>query len=143
VRRTPVLQLDERFLIKLESLQVTGSFKARGAFNHILVVVQQQFITIDPPFNPEMSIEYVAMIVLGGMGTVFGAVAGALAFAFLSPLAQVVGRQLPLVSALSSAQQSILLFAVIVSAFLLFEPLGLFGIWLRIKRYFAAWPFTY
>ena len=27
--------------------------------------------------------------------------------------------------------------------FLMFEPLGLLGIWLRIKRYFLAWPFRY
>ena len=37
----------------------------------------------------------------------------------------------------------LLLFALIVVAFLLFEPLGLFGVWLRIKRYFIAWPFRY
>jgi branched-chain amino acid transport system permease protein len=26
---------------------------------------------------------------------------------------------------------------------LVFEPLGLYGVWMRIKRYFAAWPFRY
>lgn len=45
VRRTPVIQLDPaitgqdwggRLSIKLESLQLGGSFKARGAFNHVL-----------------------------------------------------------------------------------------------------------
>ena len=26
---------------------------------------------------------------------------------------------------------------------LIFEPLGLFGIWLRIRNYWKGWPFTY
>lgn len=36
VRRTPVLEINDRFSFKLEFLQHTGSFKARGAFNRIL-----------------------------------------------------------------------------------------------------------
>jgi branched-chain amino acid transport system permease protein len=104
---------------------------------------QQQYITVDPPFNLLMSVQYIAIIVLGGIGTVFGAVAGALVFVFLSPLTELVGRALPLVRDLSGGQQSMLLFSLAVCAFLVFEPLGLFGVWLRVKRYFAAWPFTY
>jgi branched-chain amino acid transport system permease protein len=104
---------------------------------------QQQYLTVDPPFNLFMSVQYIAMIVLGGIGSVFGAVAGALAFTALTPLAETVGPQLPLVQRLTTAQQSTLLFSVVVIGFLGFEPLGLFGIWLRIKRYFAAWPFRY
>jgi len=104
---------------------------------------QQQYITIEPPFDLNMSVQYIAMIVLGGIGTVFGAVAGALAFVFLTPLAQDVGRHVPFLSELSSAQQSTVLFCLVVAAFLIWEPLGLFGIWLEIKRYFLTWPFSY
>ncbi len=104
---------------------------------------QQQYITVDPPFNLGMSVQYIAMIILGGVGTLTGAVAGALAFIVLTPLTEHVGRMLPLVRELTSAQQSTLLFALLVIAFLLFEPLGLYGIWLRVKRYFMAWPFRY
>jgi len=104
---------------------------------------QQQYITVDPPFNLIMSVQYIAMCVLGGVGTVFGAVAGGIAFTVLSPAAQAIGSYIPLVNTLSSAQQSTLLFSLVVMGFLLFEPLGLFGIWLRVKRYFLAWPFRY
>ncbi len=104
---------------------------------------QQQYVTIEPPFNLLMSVQYIAMIVLGGIGTVFGAVAGALAFVLLAPILEAVGRHLPLISSLSSSQQSTLLFALLVIAALIFEPMGLYGIWLRIKRYFMAWPFSY
>ena len=27
--------------------------------------------------------------------------------------------------------------------FLLFEPRGLFGIWVKIRNYWKGWPFTY
>jgi branched-chain amino acid transport system permease protein len=104
---------------------------------------QQQYITVDPPFNLGMSVQYIAMIILGGVGTLTGAVAGAIAFIVLTPVTEVIGRMLPLVQNLTSAQQSTLLFALIVIGFLLFEPLGLYGIWLRVKRYFMAWPFKY
>ncbi len=103
----------------------------------------QTFITIDPPFNLIMSIEYIAMIVLGGVGTVVGAVLGGLAFVAIGPIAEHLLGGLPLLSELSSSQQQRLMFAVIVGAFLLLEPLGLYGVWIRIKIYFMAWPFRY
>jgi len=102
-----------------------------------------QYISVSPPFDLFMSIEYIAMIVLGGIGTVFGAVWGAIAFILLEPIAHSVGAALPFVSDLSSHQQSSLIFALFVIGFLIFEPFGLVGIWLRIKRYFLAWPFRY
>jgi branched-chain amino acid transport system permease protein len=107
-----------------------------------MFAMQQQHITVDP-FHLNMSVEYIAMIVLGGIGTVFGAVAGAIAFTVLSPLAEMIGSAVPYLDQLSSAQQSTVLFSVLVCGFLVFEPLGLYGVWLRIKRYFLAWPFSY
>lgn len=108
---------------------------------------QQQYITIEPPFDLNMSVQYIAMIVLGGVGTVFGAVWGALVFVALSPLAEsmfdALKPHVPMLGGLSSAQQATLLFSLIVVGFLIFEPLGLFGLWLRVKRYFMAWPFRY
>lgn len=108
---------------------------------------QQTFISTDAvtqaPFNLIMSVNYIAMIVLGGIGTVFGAVAGALFFAIMTPLAELLGKELEFLSGLSSDQQATLLFALVVLGFLVFEPFGLVGIWMRIKRYFMAWPFKY
>jgi threonine dehydratase len=44
VRRTPLVRtdLDDGLLIKPESLQVTGSFKARGAFNAVLSLLERE-----------------------------------------------------------------------------------------------------
>ena len=104
---------------------------------------QANYIVIEGTFNLTLSVQYIAMIVLGGIGTVFGAVAGAVAYVVLAPLVESAARQLPLLEDLSSAQQSTLLFSILVIVVLIFEPLGLYGLWLRLKRYFAAWPFRY
>jgi branched-chain amino acid transport system permease protein len=32
---------------------------------------------------------------------------------------------------------------LLIIGFLIFEPLGLYGIWLRIRNYWKGWPFTY
>ncbi|MEM9489057.1 MAG: branched-chain amino acid ABC transporter permease [Myxococcota bacterium] len=117
-----------------------------------MLAAQQQYITVDP-FHLDMSIAYIAMIILGGVGTVFGAVAGAIAFTFLTPAAEWLGGlligwlapKLPFLDLdqLSSAQQSTVLFSILLCVILVVEPLGLLGLWLRIKRYFMAWPFRY
>jgi branched-chain amino acid transport system permease protein len=108
-----------------------------------MFALQQQYITVDPPFNLYLSVQYIAMIVLGGLGTVFGAVTGALAFTMLQPLLEEVGALLPFLSGLTRAQQATVLFSLLVILVLAFEPLGITGVWLRVKRYFAAWPFRY
>jgi branched-chain amino acid transport system permease protein len=90
-----------------------------------------------------MSVHYISMIVIGGGGTIFGAVAGAITLVMLSPLVETLTAGLPILSDLTSAQRSTLVFSVAVCGFLIFEPLGLFGIYLRIKRYFLTWPFRY
>jgi len=104
---------------------------------------QQQYITIEPTFDLRLSVMYIAIIVLGGIGTTFGAVAGAFLYVALVPLAEILGRNVPLLSSLSTSQQSMLLFAVAVCAVLVLEPFGMLGVWFRVKRYFVAWPFRY
>ena len=101
------------------------------------------WINVNPPFNLTMSIDYVAMIVLGGIGTVLGAVLGALTFIVFRPVAEKVASGLGLGEYLTSDQQATLVFTLVVMGFLLFEPMGLVGVWQRIKRYFLAWPFRY
>ena len=104
---------------------------------------EAQFLTIDATVNLLVSIEYIAIIVIGGIGTVVGAVLGAIAFVVLGQLADAFLGELPLLSELSSAQRRNTFQAVLVAVFLIVEPFGLFGIWMRIKFYFMAWPFRY
>jgi len=104
---------------------------------------ESQFLTIDATVNLVISIEYIAIIVIGGIGTVVGAVLGSVAFVVLGQLADAFLGELPLLSELSSSQRRNTFQAILVAVFLIVEPFGLYGIWLRIKFYFMAWPFRY
>jgi branched-chain amino acid transport system permease protein len=99
-------------------------------------------ITLEP-FNLKMSVEFIAMVVLGGVGTTFGAFWGALAYTILLPIAESAGHMIGFPPSFSSEHQAILLFFPFLCLFLTLEPLGLLGVWLRVKRYFMAWPFSY
>jgi branched-chain amino acid transport system permease protein len=44
---------------------------------------------------------------------------------------------------LSTAQLNQVLYGLLIIGFLIFEPLGLYGIWLRIRNYWKGWPLTY
>jgi len=35
------------------------------------------------------------------------------------------------------------IFGVLIIVFLIFEPLGLYGVWVRIRNYWKRWPFSY
>ncbi len=107
-----------------------------------MYALEQTYLTVNN-FNLHMSIEYIAMIVLGGIGTLFGAIAGAIGYVAIEPLTELIGGFIPFMNEWSNKQQSSVLFALVVVGFLVFEPLGLFGVWLRVKRYFMGWPFRY
>ncbi len=44
---------------------------------------------------------------------------------------------------LSIFQLNVALFGVLIIVFLIAEPLGLYGIWIRVRNYWKGWPFTY
>ncbi len=121
-----------------------------------------------------LSVEFIAIILIGGAGTITGAMMGT-AFVVLLPrvvedftlwLAQLAegdsigsffanlivatdAADFGLISTsaagpgLSIFQLNIVLFGVLIVVFLIFEPLGLYGIWIRIRNYWKAWPFSY
>lgn len=107
-----------------------------------MLALQQKIVTVSY-FDLPISIDYVAIIVLGGIGSVWGAVAGAIAYTFLTKVMQLVAPSLPFIGKLPTGSQTTLLFSLLVVVTLVIEPLGLLGVWLRLKRYFAAWPFRY
>ena len=44
---------------------------------------------------------------------------------------------------LSVFDWNIVLFGVLIIVFLIFEPLGMYGIWVKIRNYWKRWPFSY
>jgi branched-chain amino acid transport system permease protein len=101
-------------------------------------------------FGLVLSIQYIAMIVVGGIGTIHGAILGALFLTAVPRVVEVFSPALPFVSQTAGEPGRITVFTLnqaifgaLIIGFLLVEPHGLAGIWMRIKAYFRAWPFSY
>ena len=109
-------------------------------------------------FNVLLSIAYIAMIVIGGLATIAGSIMGAvfvtllpklIDVAFLATIIEWVLQWIPVLGSASGdpplgiSQIERILFGVLIIAFLIFEPMGLYGIWIRIRNYWKAFPFSY
>lgn len=44
---------------------------------------------------------------------------------------------------LNVSQLNVVIYGLLIIGFLIFEPLGLYGIWLRVRNYWKGWPFSY
>ena len=104
-------------------------------------------ISITPEnWNLLLSVEFLAVILIGGIATISGSIIGAGFVVLLPRLVQAVAPSIPFIgsNALLSVQQvEGMLFGGLIVAFLVLEPRGLFGLWLRIRNYWKAWPFSY
>jgi branched-chain amino acid transport system permease protein len=102
-------------------------------------------------FGLIMSVYFLAMILIGGPATVSGSIVGAAFVVWLPRIVQEIAHYIPLVTSSNQAgnalltvfQLEIILFGGFIIAFLVLEPRGLFGLWLRVRNYFKAWPFSY
>jgi branched-chain amino acid transport system permease protein len=95
-------------------------------------------------FTLEVSILYLAIIIVGGLGSILGSILGA-GFMFVLPaIINQAGQSLQ-VSFLARQLPAIQLgvFGLVIVLFLIFEPRGLARIWQRAKDYFRLWPFRY
>jgi branched-chain amino acid transport system permease protein len=97
-------------------------------------------------FTLNVSILYLAMIIVGGLGSIAGAVYGAVFITLLPVLIRTAaenwGDSAPFLSEQLPAVQNAV-FGLVIILFLIFEPRGLDRIWQRIKEYFRFWPFRY
>src|SRR5262245_57488329 len=93
------------------------------------------------------SIDYLAMIIIGGLGSVPGSILGA-AFITLMPAGIRDGlellKRLGLPGTLGNFSYAReIIFGLVIVLFLIFEPEGLYRMWRRVKDYFRLWPFAY
>jgi len=98
-------------------------------------------------FNLFLSVEYIAMIIVGGMGSILGAILGAF-FITLVPealriLLGFISAQFDLKGIVFTDQVKVASYGLFIILFLILEPGGLYAIWLRVKNYFRTWPFTF
>jgi branched-chain amino acid transport system permease protein len=120
----------------------TLSFAISAAFAGVggaLYAHKLKFISPDQ-FDIVQSIDLVLMIVVGGIGSVHGAFLGAI---FLITMPQLIGLAkdvLPAVIGQAPGLQGAV-YGFVLIGFVLFEPLGLYGRWLKLRTYLQIFPF--
>jgi branched-chain amino acid transport system permease protein len=86
-----------------------------------------------------LSLELVLMVVIGGLGSLRGAVLGAI---LISSLPTAISRIKPFLPDSVAKQFGLetFIFGLVLALFVLFEPMGLNGRWLKIKAFFETFP---
>nr|WP_256373007.1 branched-chain amino acid ABC transporter permease [Pseudoruegeria sp. HB172150] len=102
------------------------------------------FVSIEA-FSMYLTIQYVAMIIIGGMGSLLGAILGATFVTLFPYLIEGLMSALPGADRLAGSVFAVnyAAFGIVMILFLVFEPQGLVGIWRRLRDYFQLWPFRY
>jgi branched-chain amino acid transport system permease protein len=146
-------------LYKVKSFAISAAIAgfAGCLFAHKLSFISPEMFTL------QLSIEFIIVIIIGGAFSLHGAVLGAIFVVMVDPFLTFLKDDIPGViggaaatfgaSAAKAAQirDSVAAFAsanglkgaiygIIIILFVLFEPLGLYGRWLKIKLFFQLFP---
>jgi branched-chain amino acid transport system permease protein len=104
-------------------------------------------------FNLILSIMFLVMVVVGGLGTILGSIMGATLITYLQYDLLKNIAEIPYVGALMVAVSKqwftmvglenigSIAIGLIMIGIIIFEPLGMFGLWIRMKKYWMTWPF--
>jgi branched-chain amino acid transport system permease protein len=100
-------------------------------------------------FQINVSIDYLAMIIIGGLGSVLGSIFGAI-FVTMLPIAtrwmlESLGGLIFSPSELANIIPNLrlVIFGALIIIFLALEPEGLNRLWRNVLGYFRVWPFSY
>ena len=159
-----------------EARYKTIAFAISSAYAGIAGALLGAFVGLLIPesFNLFMATFFIAIVLIGGAGTVSGTLMGAFfvmtlprllndfsdvlndsieSGGWFSPIANTIVSTGPgdfgIISSaavgpgLSIFQAQVVLYGLFIILFLIFEPLGLFGIWIKIRNYWKGWPFSY
>jgi branched-chain amino acid transport system permease protein len=100
-------------------------------------------------FQIAVSIDYLAMIIIGGLGSVLGSIFGAIFVTLLPIVIRVAMEAFGGVFFSPAAVLNIIpnlrliLFGALIIFFLVVEPEGLNRLWRNVRSYFRVWPFAY
>ncbi|MDF3606792.1 branched-chain amino acid ABC transporter permease [Paracoccus sp. DMF-8] len=124
----------------------TSSFMG-GVTGAILAFCYYRAVTPEQ-FGFNVSIQLVAMVLVGGLGSVIGSYLGA-GFVLLAPIfltnfiAGLAQAGWVPVSQNFLSHLPLMIYGAMIIGFLLFEPLGLAKIYDNIRKYFLVWPFRH
>ncbi|MCG8643697.1 MAG: branched-chain amino acid ABC transporter permease [Desulfobacterales bacterium] len=117
-----------------------------GLYAFVLKFIEPEIFTL------MMSIMFLAMVVVGGLGSMMGSIAGAtllclldlklrniLTIPYLGQWLEHLSKSWFSITGVSNIQY--IVFGSIMVLIMLFEPHGLYGVWIRTKKYWRTWPF--
>lgn len=118
-----------------------------GVVGSVLAVCYLRAISPDQ-FHLELSIQLLAMVIVGGLGSVLGPFFGAALILFApivlnnltGTLATSFGLAMPIDL---RAHIPLIAYGALVIGFLLYEPLGLAKIYANLRNYLIVWPFRH
>jgi branched-chain amino acid transport system permease protein len=146
-------------LYKVKSFAISAAITgfAGVLFAHKLSFISPEMFTL------QLSIEFIIVILIGGTFSLHGAVLGAIFIVMIDPFLTYLKDDMPgIIAGIAAAfgagtqtaaniQSKVAAFAslnglkgaiygIIIVLFVLFEPLGLYGRWLKIKLFFQLFP---
>lgn len=106
-----------------------------------LFAYHRGFVSVEA-FSFFLAIEYIAMVIIGGLGSELGAVLGA---AFVTLLPYAIDAAVSSLRLAGGVEYYLFplkfgAFGLLMALFLIFEPQGLAGIWRRTRNWFLLWP---
>lgn len=117
-----------------------------GLFAFVLRFIEPEVFTL------LMSIMFLAMVVVGGLGSIMGAITGAcllgwldlqlrniLSIPYVGGWLESLSRSYFSLTGVSNIQ--FVVFGLIMILIMVFEPMGIYGFWIRTKKYWKTWPF--
>jgi branched-chain amino acid transport system permease protein len=134
-------------LLRTKTLAFTVSSFYAGICGALLSIVIGRITPEN--WNLLLSIDFLAVILIGGVASISGSIIGAAFVVMLPRIVESFAGVVPLVSGvgqdglLTVFQLQTMLYGALIVVFLVVEPRGLFGLWLRVRNYFKAWPFSY
>lgn len=132
------------FLYKLLSFAISSFYAgfAGALFGYYMMSITPE------PFNLWLSIEFIAMIIIGGLGSIPGSVFGAVFIVALNETLSALTEYLMNIGASAGAAITIaplreFVFGLAIILFIIFEPKGLAELWRIVRSSFRLWPFSY
>jgi len=97
-------------------------------------------------FPLALAVDYLGMIIIGGLGSILGSILGAIFLTLLPEVLRLMTSALAgsfphLVQLFSPLKVGV--FGLTIVLFLVFEPDGLADLWRRIRNWFRLYPFSY
>lgn len=96
-------------------------------------------------FSVMDSIWYIAVIIIGGMGSIMGVIFGTIFLTVLDEvilgLAPVISAWFPFLTKQASASMSLFSYGLVIALFMMYEPRGLNHFWEYLKAKYRLWPF--